>query len=124
MRTAKLIAVLSGIVATLLSIPFTVLAEQADEQYKSIGAEQLRAFAKAYLEVERIRESYEPQLSSTEDPQKSRRLEEEAISKIGEAITHKGLTLESYSLIVRTANADDALRKKILDLINREKNKS
>jgi hypothetical protein len=60
----------------------------------------------------------------TQDPQKSRELEAEGISKIGEAIAHEGLTVESYSRIVRTANADEELRKKILDLIDEQKNKS
>jgi hypothetical protein len=89
-----------------------------------IGDNQLRSFARAYLEVEKIRESYEPQLAETQDPQRGKEIEKEAISKIGEVISHQGLTPQSYSQIVQTANANDELRKRILELIKEEKNKS
>jgi hypothetical protein len=59
-----------------------------------------------------------------QDPQKGREIEKEAISKIDQIITQEGFTPESYSRLVQTANADDELRKKIIDLIKEEKNKS
>jgi hypothetical protein len=124
-RRAKIIAVVLGVAGPLLLLPsqFWAVAQSHDQQ-RPVSEDQLRSFAKAYVKVEKIRESYEPRILMTQDPQKSRELEEEGISKIGEAIAHEGLTVESYSRIVRTANADEELRKKILDLINEQKNKS
>jgi hypothetical protein len=63
-------------------------------------------------------------LSASPDAQKSREIEQEAISKIGEVIVKEGLTLESFNQIVQTANANDDLRKRIVLLINEEKKKS
>jgi Domain of unknown function (DUF4168) len=63
-------------------------------------------------------------LSASPDAQKSREIEQEAISKIGEVIVKEGLTLESFNQIVQTANANDDLRKRIVVLINEEKKKS
>jgi Domain of unknown function (DUF4168) len=112
--------------ASLLAIPHSALSQQPSDtnQPSGIGEDQLRSFARAYVGVEKVRESYEPQLMKNQDPQRSREIEKEAISKIDEVIAQEGFTPESYSRLVQTANADNELRKKILDLINEEKNKS
>ena len=112
--------------ASLLTLPpFPAFSQQPYGQGAEAPAEmQLRSFAKAYVEVEKIREAYEPQLSATPDAQKAREIEQEAISKIGEVIVKEGLTLESFNQIVQTANANDDLRKRIVVLINEEKKKS
>ena len=112
--------------ASLLTpLPFPAFSQQPYGQETEAPAEmQLRSFAKAYVEVEKIREAYEPQLSATPDPQKAREIEQEAISKIGEVIVKEGLTLDSFNQIVQTANANDDLRKRIVALINEEKKKS
>jgi hypothetical protein len=112
--------------ASLLAVPQPALSQQPSDtnQPSRIGEDQLRSFARAYVGVEKVRESYEPQLMKNQDPQKGREIEKEAISKIDQIITQEGFTPESYSRLVQTANADDELRKKILDLIKEEKNKS
>jgi Domain of unknown function (DUF4168) len=111
--------------ASLLTLPpFPAFSLQPYGHEAEAPAEmQLRSFAKAYVEVEKIREAYEPQLSATPDAQKAREIEQEAISKIGEVIVKEGLTLESFNQIVQTA-ANDDLRKRIVALINEEKKKS
>ena len=112
--------------ASLLTLPpFPAFSLQPYGHEAEAPAEmQLRSFAKAYVEVEKIREAYEPQLSATPDAQKAREIEQEAISKIGEVIVKEGLTLDSFNQIVQTANANDDLRKRIVVLINEEKKKS
>ena len=46
------------------------------------------------------------------------------MSKMQEAVTKGGLMEESYKQIVEIARIDDGLRKKFLNLINEEKQKS
>jgi Domain of unknown function (DUF4168) len=110
--------------ATSLAVLLPALAQQSPNQGTTIEETQLRSFAKAYAEVQKIREFYERQLGTTQDPQKSNEIEREARSKITEAIGKEGLTLDSYSQIVQTANGDDSLRKRIIELINEEKKSS
>jgi Domain of unknown function (DUF4168) len=127
MPVARIIAVLFFFLATSpLAIPHPALSQQSPEtnQPTGVGDDQLRSFARAYVGVEKVRESYEPQLMKNQDPQRGREIEKEAISRIDEIIAHEGFTPESYSRLVQTANADDELRKKILELIKEEKNKS
>jgi Domain of unknown function (DUF4168) len=109
------------LLAASLAVFSSALAQQTPNKGTTIEEPQLRSFAKAYVEVQKIREFYEPQLSTAQDPQKSSEIEREARSKITEAIGKEGLTLDSYSRIVQTANADESLRKRIIELINEEK---
>jgi Domain of unknown function (DUF4168) len=107
--------------AASLAVFSSALAQQTPNKGTTIEEPQLRSFAKAYVEVQKIRAFYEPQLGTAQDPQKSSEIEHEARSKITEAIGKEGLTLDSYSRIVQTANADESLRKRIIELINEEK---
>jgi Domain of unknown function (DUF4168) len=107
--------------AASLAVLSSALAQQTPNKGTTIEEPQLRSFAKAYVEVQKIREFYEPQLGTAQDPQKSSEIEREARSKITEVIGKEGLTLDSYSRIVQTANADESLRKRIIELINEEK---
>jgi Domain of unknown function (DUF4168) len=117
----KIIVPTFMLVASLVMLS-PVLAQQPSD--KGTEESQLRSFAKAYVEVQKIREFYKPQLGTTQDPQKTTQIEREAKSKISEAIVKEGLTLDSYGQIVQTANADDALRKRIIELIDEEKKNS
>jgi len=117
----KIIVPTFMLVASLVMLS-PVLAQQPSD--KGTEESQLRSFAKAYVEVQKIREFYKPQLGTTQDPQKTTQIEREAKSKISEAIVKEGLTLDSYGQIVQTANADDALRRRIIELIDEEKKNS
>jgi hypothetical protein len=125
MQFWKMIAALFILAVSLAVLfPTPALAQQSPNKGTTIEEPQLRSFAKAYAEVQKIREFYEPQLGTAQDPQKSNEIEQEARAKITEAIGKEGLTLDSYSQIVQTANADEALRKRIIELINEEKKNS
>lgn len=111
----------SFVLAVFLASLSPTLAQQTSNKGTETEESQLRPFARAYVEVQKIREFYEPQLGTAQDPQKANEVEREAKSKITDAIVKEGLTLDSYSQIVQTANADETLRKRIIELIDEEK---
>ena len=120
----KKIAVFTFLLSTLLvstQPPFVALSQQLSDQVETTAETQLRSFAKAYVAIDKIRESYEPELSNTQDRQRAKEIEHEAIARIDYAIVKEGLTLEAFTKIVQKANADDVLRKRIHELINQEK---
>src|SRR3954453_8555765 len=86
----------------------------ANGQELVIEPPALRSFAKAYLAVEQIRQSYLSKLGDTDDIEQSRSVEAEAQIKIREAITNEGLTPEKYREIVKTANGNDGLRVQLI----------
>ncbi|HEX2260440.1 MAG TPA: DUF4168 domain-containing protein [Candidatus Binatia bacterium] len=126
MQIASLKTVAAIFVAAFLILPFAKqgLAQEAPKQQLNVSETQLRAFAKVYVEVEKIRQAYEPRLKEAKNPEESKQIQKEAASKMQGALTKEGLTEESYTQIFEVARADEGLRKKLVELINEERQKS
>ena len=99
-------------------------AQESPKQQMNVSETQLRAFAKVYVEVEKIRQAYEPRLKEAKNPEEGKQIQNEAASKMQGALTKEGLTEQSYTQIFETARADEGLRKKLVELINEERQKS
>ena len=126
MQRASLKTVANIFIAGFLAL---LIAEQvwAQDSLKpqlSVSESQLRSFAKVYVEVEKIRQEYEPRLKEAKNPEEGKEIEKEAVSKMQGALTKEGLTQESYGQIFEIARADEGLRKIIIDFINEERRKS
>ena len=99
-------------------------AQEMPTRPMNVSETQLRAFAKVYVEVEKIRQAYEPRLKEAKNPEEGKEIQKEAVSKMQGALTKEGLTEEGYVQIFEVARADAGLRQKLIDLINEEKQKS
>jgi hypothetical protein len=126
MKTASLKIVAAMFVAGFLILPLVNAgwAQEAPKQQLDVSETQLRSFAKVYVEVEKIRQVYEPRLKEAKNPEEGKEIENEAVSKMHGALTKEGLTAESYGQIFQIARADDGLRKKLLNFINEERQRS
>lgn len=126
MRTATLKMVAASLLLGYLVVSATkqVPAQEAPKQQLNVSEPQLRAFAKVYVEVEKIREQLEPRLKETTDPEQSKEIQKAAVSKVQEALTKEGLTEETYGQIFEIARADEGLRKKLIEMITEERQKS
>jgi Domain of unknown function (DUF4168) len=122
MQIASLKTIAMIFVASFLSLPSAeqVQAQESPRQQRSVSDNQLRAFAKVYVEVEKIRRTYEPRLKEANNVEESKQIQIEAVSKMLGALTKEGLTEESYREIFDIARADEGLRKKLIELINEE----
>lgn len=123
MQLANLRTVAAIFVAGFLGLPFAEQGrtQESPKQQLSVSDNQLRAFAKVYVEVEKIRQAYEPRLKEAKNPEESKQIQTEAVSKMQGALTKQGLTEESYTQIFEIARADEGLRKKLIEFINEEK---
>ena len=126
MQIASLKTVAAIFVAGFLILPLAkqVRAQESPKQQLSVSETQLRAFAKVYVEVEKIRQAYEPRLKEAKNAQEGKQIETEAVLKMQGALTEQGLTQESYTQIFEIARADEGLRKKLIEIINEERQKS
>ena len=126
MQIASLKTVAAIFVTAFLILPFAKqgLAQEAPKQQLNVSETQLRAFAKVYVEVEKIRQAYEPRLKEAKNAQEGKQIETEAVLKMQGALTEQGLTQESYTQIFEIARADEGLRKKLIEIINEERQKS
>ena len=126
MQIATLKTVAASFVVGFLILSFSkqVPAQELSKQPLNVSEPQLRAFAKVYVEVEKIRQMYEPRLKEAKNPDEGKQIEDEAVSKMQGALTKEGLTEESYGQIFEIARADAGLRQKLIGFINEEKQKS
>jgi len=126
MQKANVKTVAVIFVAGFLTLPFTRQgqAQELPRQELEVSETQLRSFAKVYVEVEKIRQAYEPRLKEAKDPEQGKEIENEAVSKMQGALTKEGLTEQSYKQIFDIARADKGLRQRLMDLIDEERGKS
>ena len=126
MQIASLKTVVAIFVAGFLILPFAKQsrAQESPKQQMNLSEAQLRTFAKVYVEVEKIRQAYEPRLKEAQNPEEGKQIQNEAASKMQGALTKEGLTEETYTQIIEIARADEALRKKLVELIYEERQKS
>jgi hypothetical protein len=126
MQIASLKTIGAIFVAGFLILPFAKQgrAQESPKQQMNVSETQLRAFARVYVEVEKIRQAYEPRLKEAKNPEEGKQIQKEAVSKMQGELTKQGLTEESYTQIFEIARADEGLRKKLVELINEERQKS
>jgi len=112
--------------AGLLSVAVAAqaMAQSAPNEPAKVDDQQLRSFAKVYVQVEKIRETYAPRAKQAPGPEEGKQIQQEAESKFQEALTKEGLNEESYKQIFEVARVDQDVRKKVLQMIVEEKGKS
>ena len=110
--------------AFLMVVVAKPLVAQVAPKPQELDEKQLRSFAKVYVQVEKIRQEYEPRAKEASGPEEGKQIQQEAQSKFQQVLTKEGLTEENYTKIFEVARADQDVRKKILQMIGEEKAKS
>ena len=121
MASLKIVAAIFVTGFLILQCASRGLAQEPPQKQMNVDDAQLRAFAKVYIEIETIRQLYVPRLKEAKSLEEGKEIQNEAVSKIQEALVKQGLTEESYSRIFEIARADEGLREKLVELINEER---
>ena len=126
MQIANLKTVAAIVVAGffVLSLTKQIRAQELPKQQMNVTDDQLRAFAKVYLEIDKIRQAYEPRLEEAKDPEEGKQIQMEAVTKMQGAAAKEGMTEESYAQIFEIARDDEGMGRKLINLINEERQKS
>ena len=113
------IAILCGTgVATAVETP----AKPSDAS--RLSDKELKAFAKAYVDYQKIRRTYAPALEQAKDPAQKKQIEQEANAKIKRSLDAQGLSVARYNQIFAQVNSDPPLRKKVLEQVEEERRRS
>jgi DNA-binding TFAR19-related protein (PDSD5 family) len=104
------------IVALVLSFSLPAVPAWSDKD--------LRAFVKAYVEYQKIRQNYEPKMNNTRDEKEKQKIQREGDDKVKQALEKQGLTPQAYNRLFVAVNGNPQLRQKALALINDERKKS
>ena len=110
--------------AFLMVVVTKPLVAQVAPKPQELDEKQLRSFAKVYVQVEKIRQEYEPRAKEASGPEEGKQIQQEAQSKFQQVLTKEGLSEENYTKIFEVARTDQDVRKKILQMIGEEKAKS
>jgi len=125
MQTVRTFAAIAVLGIVFFPSPRQILAQQTPaQQQMDLNENQLRSVAKVYVQIEKVLQTYAPQLKEAKTPEEGKQIQNEAMSKMQQALTQEGMNEQSYRRIIEIANADDGLRKKLLGFINEEKQKS
>lgn len=114
---------------TALSAGSTLVAQEPAQRTAAQSAAkpsetELRAFAKAYTEYQRIRREYEPKLKNTKDAATSKKIQDQANTRVARALAEQHMSADEYRRLFNLINTDEALRKKVLALVAEERRKS
>lgn len=90
----------------------------------NVSDKDLRAFVKAYVEYQKIRQNYEPKMNNTRDEKEKQKIQREGDDKVKQALEKQGLTPQAYNRLFAAVNGNPQLRQKALALINDERKKS
>ena len=90
----------------------------------TVSDKNLKAFANAYVEYHKIRQSYEVRIGKVQDPKEREKLQREGDSKVKQVLEKQKLTPESYNRFFTAVNGNEQLRRKALKLIDEERNRS
>lgn len=85
---------------------------------------ELKAFVKAYVDYQKIRQTYAPALEQTKDPARKKQIEQEANAKVKRSLDAQGLSVARYNQIFAQVNGNPPLREKVLQQVKEERKRS
>jgi hypothetical protein len=88
--------------------------DSAVQPNQAFSQEELKTFAVASLDVERISDQYQTNLQEAADPDERQGIVAEAQEQMMQSVEQKGLSVDRYNSIVLAARGDQALSKQIL----------
>lgn len=89
----------------------------AQQQQMDVDNVTLQQFAAAMNEVAAIQQEYSQLLSETQDPAEAQNIQQEAQTKMVEAVLDSGLDVETYNTIAQQAASDPELQGRIEELL-------
>jgi hypothetical protein len=116
MRYRSLCLVFAGLLAMAgFAAPSAAVAQSAAQQQAQISDDDLKTFAVAAKEVQRINQDYAPAYQSAQTDEQRVAIEGEAMGKMAQAVKDKGLSVEKYNQIVSAAQADPEIARRVDD---------
>jgi predicted lipid-binding transport protein (Tim44 family) len=113
-RCLSLVFIVGLLVTSSMAGATAAMAQAAAPQQQSaISDQDLKTFAGAAKEVQQINQTYVPAYQSAQTDEQRKAIEQEAMTKMSQAVKDKGLTVDKYNQIVQAAQADPQLAQQI-----------
>src|SRR5690625_1829858 len=119
MRNITRFPLLSLLAAFTLLLAAGTSAQEADSaDAGSISAGDSDRFPEAYLAAQLLNHQFSHLHQQVEDPERATELQQEAQTKMQQAVTESGLSISDYQSIAQQANQDDAVRENIQNAVS------
>ena len=121
-KISHLTIVSSLFLAVLFLLPGQGWSQQetaGEARHIEITDDQITAFTKAHIKVEKINQDYQRQLATVTSAEEQQKIVEEANEKMIAVIQTSGLSVEIYNAIVQQIPNDAALKNRIAQEIQR-----
>lgn len=86
----------------------------------NVDQQTLEAAAKAYLDIQEIRDEFLPQIEGATDQNQAQQLQQQANERMVAAIEDNDLELDEYNEIIQAITQNDQLRSQFLGLVEQE----
>ena len=107
-----------------MGVATAVEAPAKPNETSGLSDKELKAFAKAYVDYQKIRRTYAPALEQAKDPARKKQIEQEANTKIKRSLDAQGLSVTRYNQIFAQVNSNPPLRKRVLEQVEEERRRS
>src|SRR5262245_25366487 len=94
--------------------PSGELSAQQAQPRQAVSDSKFVAFAKAYVEVQKIKESHQVALKNAQGLEQVQQLQEKTNAEMAKAMENQGFTPETYAQMLKVINSDETLNKKAL----------
>ena len=90
----------------------------SDKPKENFSDDQLKRFAQAHEQVEKVREQYQAQLKQAASPVLAQQITQQGNLAMAQAIQAQGLDVATYNRIAQATREDEALRKRIVGFVH------
>jgi Skp family chaperone for outer membrane proteins len=105
------------LIALLAALGVIFATSASAQDAEQVSAEDINKFAEAYMAVQTINQEYSTMLQQVEDPERATELQQEAQTKMQQAVTDSGLSISDYQGIAQQANQSEAVREDIQNAV-------
>lgn len=98
-------------------VPAQDAAPGVPQATRSYSDAELKSFAVAALEVQRINDVYLPKLKSAASPEEQKQVEKTALAEMIKAVEKEGMTVEKYKEIMSQAEANPEVAERVIQHI-------
>ncbi|MCW5605173.1 MAG: DUF4168 domain-containing protein [Burkholderiales bacterium] len=116
MSRSKFLAIVAVALLGIGPVSFTHAQDAPVAPGKSVNTYsdgELKSFAEAMLEVQRINMTYQPQMESAKTPEEKDRVQQAAMQEAIQAVEGKGMPVDKYQEILLVAQNDPVVADKI-----------
>lgn len=89
-------------------------APEAQQPAPSYSDAELKSFAVAVVQVQRINDAYLPKLKTASTPEEQQKVEKTATSEMVKAVQKEGMTVEKYKQIMNHAQSNPEIGDRVM----------